>query len=572
MTDSPAFAFSDLLVEEQSGASPILATYHGVPGHDHRLDDFSPPASDSRHAQTLEWLADLDRLPVHDEADRLAVAVMRERLGCEVALHDAGEHLRDINVLGSPLQAVRNVFTLMPTAGDDDWRTVAARLEQVPWSLGTLRAAYAEGIARGVVAARRQVLGAADVAAICAGAMPGPSGATDPWFESFAASYSGDDAELAERLRAAAAGATAAYADLATWLREVYAPAASETDGVGRERYVVNARVYLGSDLDPEETYAWAWGELAGITHRMVTCAQRLYGGVTPVEAQARLDIDPAHTIEDAEQARAWLQQVTDETTASFDGRFFDIPPQMLRCEAVLAPPGAAAAPYYTGPSEDFSRPGRTWLPVIGEARFRTWWLLSVWHHEAVPGHHLQIGYARTQNERLSRFQRLSTVSGHAEGWALYAERLMDELGYYSDPADELGFLSNQALRALRVIVDIGLHLGLAVPADADPVLLDDVDGLAPGVVWTPELARAFLQVRGLQTPGFAASEVDRYLGLPGQAICYKVGERHWVTARARAEEAAGAAFDLKAWHMRALALGSVGLGVLDDELTRAAG
>jgi uncharacterized protein (DUF885 family) len=204
---------------------------------------------------------------------------------------------------------------------------------------------------------------------------------------------------------------------------------------------------------------------------------------------------------------------------------------------------------------------------VIGEARFRTWWLLSVWHHEAVPGHHLQIAYAKLQREKLSRFQRTSAVSGHAEGWALYAERLMDELGYYSDPADELGFLSNQAMRAVRVVVDIGLHLGLEIPADAEPALLDGVPGAVSGVVWHRELAREFLRVRALQTDGFASSEVDRYLGIPGQAICYKVGEREWLAAREDARAAAGEDFDLKAWHMKALALGSVGLGVLRQEL-----
>ena len=207
---------------------------------------------------------------------------------------------------------------------------------------------------------------------------------------------------------------------------------------------------------------------------------------------------------------------------------------------------------------------------MIGEDRFRTWWLLSVWYHEAVPGHHLQIAYAKLQSDRLSRFQRMNTVSGHAEGWALYSERLMDELGYFADPADELGFLSNQAMRAVRVVIDIGLHLGLAIPADADPLLLDGVEGAVPGAVWDRELAREFLRVRALQTPGFASSEVDRYLGLPGQAICYKVGEREWIAARDDARAAAGDDFDLKAWHMKALALGSVGLAVLREELASA--
>jgi uncharacterized protein (DUF885 family) len=564
------FELASRVIDEAAAADPILATYQGVPGYDHLLTDFSPEAQDARHAQTLGWLADLDSLEPENDDDRLAVAVLRERLGSGVASYESLEHLRSINVLFSPLQVVRSVFTVMAVGSEQDWATVAARLEAVPASLRSLVAAYTAGIDQGVLPARRQVLGAARVAAVTAGTAPAPSGVTASFFDSFVARYSAGDAALVERLAAGAAAASTAYADLAGWLTDVYAPAALETDGVGRDRYVRMARVYLGADIDPEETYAWAWGELSTITRRIRDCASRLYGGVTPQEAQARLDVDPAHTIVGAEETRQWLQAVTDETTASFAGRYFDIPSEMLVCEAVLAPPGAAAAPYYTGPSEDFSRPGRTWLPVIGEERFRTWWLLSVWHHEAVPGHHLQIAYALLQRDRLSRFQRMTTVSGHAEGWALYAERLMDELGYYSDPADELGFLSNQALRAVRVVIDIGLHLGLAIPDDADPHLLDDVDGAIPGAVWDRERAREFLRVRALQTPGFADSEVDRYLGLPGQAICYKVGEREWLAARDDARAVGGGDFDLKAWHMRALALGSVGLAVLRAELASA--
>jgi uncharacterized protein (DUF885 family) len=192
-----------------------------------------------------------------------------------------------------------------------------------------------------------------------------------------------------------------------------------------------------------------------------------------------------------------------------------------------------------------------------------------VWYHEAVPGHHLQLGYVKTQTDRLSRFQRMEFISGNGEGWALYAERLMDELGYFSEAATELGYLSNQALRAARVVIDIGLHLGLEIPADIDPVLIDGLAADPRGSVWDADTARGFLRVRGLQTEAFAASEIDRYLGLPGQAICYKVGEREWLAARADAEAAAGESFDLKAWHMKALALGSVGLSVLREELAR---
>jgi len=562
------FDLASRIVDETAAAHPDVATYMGVPGHETRLTDWSPHAAESRAGQARSWLAALDAVPVAGEDDRLAVAVMRERLGSRVATHEVGLPLRDCNILGSPLQMTRNVFTLMPAATDDDWATVAARLEAVPDSLQTLRAAYTEGIRTDVVPARRQVIGAARVAAVCAGLEADGETPAAAWFPGYVSGYRGEDSALRSRLATAAATASEAYADLAGWMRGTMAPAAREQDGVGRDLYRTMARVYSGTDVHPEDTYAWGWDDLAAVTRRMNECAGRLYGGVTPVEAQARLDADPAWTIVGAEATRDWLQQLTDETTASFDGTYFDIPPEIRRCEAMIAPAGAAAAPYYTAPSEDLSRPGRTWLPVVGPS-FRTWWLLSVWYHEAVPGHHLQFGYAKTQTHRLSRFQRTEFISGHGEGWALYAERLMDELGYFAEPAAELGYLSNQALRAARVVVDIGLHLGLTVPHDVDPALLEGLDHDPRGRVWDRELARQFLRVRALQPDAFASSEVDRYLGLPGQAICYKVGEREWLAAREDARRAAGDSFDLKAWHMKALALGSVGLEILRTELAR---
>jgi uncharacterized protein (DUF885 family) len=173
------------------------------------------------------------------------------------------------------------------------------------------------------------------------------------------------------------------------------------------------------------------------------------------------------------------------------------------------------------------------------------------------------------QREGLSRFQRIEYVSGHAEGWALYAERLMDELGFFDDPAYELGYLVGQALRAARVVLDIGLHLELAIPTDVNAALFDDVRGDPRGEVWGPDLARAFLIAHSGLSPAFAGREVDRYLGWPGQAISYKVGERVWLEARSDAHKAAMAGFDLKSWHMRSLALGSPGLDVLRTELAR---
>ena len=225
----------------------------------------------------------------------------------------------------------------------------------------------------------------------------------------------------------------------------------------------------------------------------------------------------------------------------------------------MIAPPGGALAMYYTGPSEDFSRPGRTWYPTNGQTRFPLWREVSIAYHEGVPGHPLQIATAKHLGEELSRFQRLmGGTSGYMEGWALYAERLMGELGYLEEPGPRLGMLASQALRCARIVVDIGMHLELAIPRG---------EAYHGGETWTPELALPFLEQRSHFPADFLASEVTRYLGIPGQAISYKVGERLWLAAREQAREELGELFDLKAWHARALDLGPMGLAQMQREL-----
>jgi uncharacterized protein (DUF885 family) len=229
--------------------------------------------------------------------------------------------------------------------------------------------------------------------------------------------------------------------------------------------------------------------------------------------------------------------------------------------EAMIAPAGSAAAPYYTRPSLDFSRPGRTWLPTMGETRFPLWNLISTWYHEGVPGHHLQLAQWAHLADRLSTYQTsVGAVSGNIEGWALYAERLMDELGYLTVPGARLGYLDAQQMRAVRVVIDIGMHLELEVPADSP---------LHAGSRWTPEIAREFFGAHSGRPGAFLDSEIVRYLGWPGQAISYKLGERAWLAGRDAARAAHGAGFDLKAWHAAALSLGSLGLDDLTDELAR---
>jgi uncharacterized protein (DUF885 family) len=277
----------------------------------------------------------------------------------------------------------------------------------------------------------------------------------------------------------------------------------------------------------------------------------------------AALDADPAHRLAGADAFLAWIQELADRIVAELDGVHFEIPAPLRRidCRISVADNGI----YYLAPSEDLARPGTVWWSVAQPAaEIITWSVPATMFHEGVPGHHLQRGTTMLNTAALNRFQRLSGASwqGHSEGWALYAEQLMGELGYYADPAHHLGMLAaGQRLSAARVVLDIGMHLELPIPRGT---------GFHEGERWTRALGLEFLRSHcGPKGDDFVAFEIDRYLGRPAQAIAYKVGERVWLETREAVRRRLGAAFDLRAFHRKALGLGPMGLDLLRAELVR---
>lgn len=544
-------------VDESAALDPILATSRGVAGHDAEMTDYSPEGQGARTALDRKTLAELSAIRPLTEPDRVAAEVMRERLQVAVDQDGAGERLRDLRIIGSPFQTIRQCFDLMATATDADWDLIASRMERVPQALASFEAGLREGQSRKVVAARRQALVCADQGATWSGQKKAP-----PFFPTLAAKYDDRGARnssLQRRLGAAAVLATEAYARATRFLREEYAPGAAERDAAGSERYQLWARAFLGTAIDLDETYRWGWDELHRIEERMAAVAGRILPGEPLPAVVHLLETDPGRSIEGVDAFRDWLQELMDRTIAELDGTHFDIAEPVKRVEAMIAPPGGAAAMYYTRPSEDFKRPGRTWYPTLGRTRFPLWGEVSTAYHEGVPGHHLQLAQLTYMAAGLSRFQRVAAfVPGYSEGWALYAERLMGELGYLQNPAYELGMLRAQAFRAMRVVVDIGVHLGLKIPSN---------EAYHPAETWSPELMLPFAVEHAHEPEEFLRSEVDRYLGWPGQAICYKVGERTWLAVRERARERAGTEFNLKAFHNRALNLGPMGLAQLDREM-----
>ena len=535
---TPVFRLCDEYMTRWAGLDPVAAGMLGLTAAFGAATDYSPEGFAAKADLMTATLVALEPMSLTSPADRLAAAFLRERLEAQLAWHRLGEPLRALRAPIGLISSIRDSVDLLPREGEDAWRNIAARLAAIPVMFGSWRASLDAGLARGLTAARRQAVQAAVAADHCVGS-----------HDTLVAAYG--DGPLAAELAAAVTLAYQGYTDLARYLREDYAPRAAEPDGVGAERYAVAARLSLGADLDLKEAYDWGWAELARIEAEMTAEAHAIQPGASVAEATALLNESAYVTSEDA--YLAWLQDRHDWAIEQLDGVHFDIPAPLRRIEVVLARGSTSGAAYYTGPSEDLTRPGRTWWPLGDRSRFETWSELSTVFHEGVPGHHLQVGAAATAGDRLSRFAKNNFVSGHGEGWALYAERLADELGWFTEPGTRLGMLGGSALRAARVVIDIGVHLDLPLP---------------DGSRWTFDKSCEVLAKSGHGEPHRIEAEVVRYFGWPAQAISYKLGERGWLAARAEAMRRPG--FDLKRWHTAALSLGPIGLAGLADMLASA--
>ncbi|WP_406250468.1 DUF885 domain-containing protein [Microbacterium sp. M] len=539
-------------VDDLTLLAPTLGTYIGRNEANDRYADLSPEGQDHYASEVRRTLAKLDALQPADAVDEVTKADLGSELRLELELHDAQWHLRDLNVIASAPQDIRSVFDLMPTASSDDWDVIATRLAAIPTALRGYTATLREGIPRGVTPARRQAVEVAKQIERYT--------ADDGFFAAFVAEATPDEGELpaslARTLADNASAARVAYDELRSFLATGLADAAGDEDAVGRELYALNSRRFLGATIDLDETYEWGIEELRRMVAEQTAIANEILPGSTVEEAVAHLEADPARKLHGTEALQRWMQETSDRAVAELGATHFDIPQEIRTLECMIAPTQEGGI-YYTGPTDDFSRPGRMWWSVPeGVTEFDTWRELTTVYHEGVPGHHLQIAQAVYNRTELNSWRRLlAGTSGHAEGWALYAERLMQQLGYLDDPADRLGMLDGQRMRAARVVLDIGVHL-------KKPRL----DGQG---VWDAEYALDFMRKNVNMSDEFVQFEVNRYLGWPGQAPSYKVGQRIWEQVRDAYQASRGDAFDVKDFHKRALDMGGVGLDTLRTALLR---
>jgi uncharacterized protein (DUF885 family) len=321
-------------------------------------------------------------------------------------------------------------------------------------------------------------------------------------------------------------------------------PGVSDVAG-GTEAYKLAIRQYTSLDLSPKEIHEYGRSEVARIRQEMGALGEKAFGTSDLAAIQGRLRTDQDLYFQTEDEVLAEAGRRLARAQAAVPAVFGRLP--RAKCEVVAIP--AHEAPqqtiaYYRAPAADGSRPGRYYVNTYEPQTRPRFEAAVLAYHESVPGHHLQIAIA-SELEGLPLVRRYDASTAFVEGWALYVERLCDELGLYDSDLDRLGMLSFDAWRACRLVVDTGLH--------------------AYG--WTRQQAIDYMTENTLLTPGNIENEVDRYIAWPGQALAYKIGQREILALRARAQEELGPAFSLAEFHDHVLEEGGVTLSVLRDRI-----
>lgn len=539
---SNIFRICDDYVSTQLCLSPIASTYAGDHSQDNKLDNYSLASDEIIKKIAILTFGLLSEEEPIDEHDERAKYILMNDLVDTIYFINAKHSYALWGVTDSPVSEIRDVFEYMPSKTDEDIKNIVSRLNEIPKAYGQWISTIESVALDGHKTPMRHVKGVANQ--LLEISYENLAKRFDPENKYPELLEAGKDADISNKF-------------LSEWLVNSYSTHALSKDGVGEDKYLIWAQYYTYENIDIKQTYESGIVELKEINSRMWELAKEIAPNAKSLrEVADELDKNETYSVRGTEALLKTLRDFTDKAFKELNKTHFDIDERIAFCDVKLAPEGSGSAPYYMDPSEDLTRPGTTWYPTMGKKEFSFWINASTWYHEGIPGHHLQIGTQVVQQEFLSRYQRNGAWnSGYGEGWALYSERLMYELGFFTDPGYEMGYLANQALRAARLVVDIGLHLEY----------IDEEDGEK----WSAEKAVNFLVDRAMLGLEEAESEVDRYLCLPGQAISYKIGERVWLKCREDAKERLGDKFSLKKFHSHALKLGPMTLEFLIDELDK---
>jgi uncharacterized protein (DUF885 family) len=541
--DEPArlHALFDLVWAHTMEQSPERATAFGWKGHDYRWTDFSPSAADRRRdddTAILEALVAFDRDAIADAdaTDALSLDLLRRQYELRRDGHAFPSHLMPITRMSGPHLNVTNAIDQLPRTlgGLDDG---IARLHGVSVLVDSVMSALDEGLDAGLTPPRVTI---EDVPAQY-------DALADIDRTPLLARFAGTEAE-ADAREAFDEAASPALQRLARYLRERYLPACRETtswsalpDGSNWYRHLV--RSHTTTDLDPEEIHQLGHQEVKAIRAEMddVIASSGHTGSFD--EFIEHLRTSPEFYVDNADELVRRYRDIAKRIDPELPRLFGRLPRLTYGVKAIPdheAPTTTTA--YYLPGSPEAGRPGWFMANTYDLSSRPTWEMEALTVHEAVPGHHLQIALA-SELDGLPAFRKgWSGYTAFVEGWGLYSERLGHDIGLYADPYSRFGALTYQMWRAVRLVVDTGIH--------------------AKG--WSREQAIDFFRANSSKPLHDITVEVDRYIAWPGQALAYKIGELCISGLRREAEDRLGDHFDIRAFHDVVLGAGALPLDVLE--------
>ncbi len=552
---------------------PETGTYLGGGRYDHRLSDVSNSARTRREVWRREFLARIDSASAGRRfapAERITLALLREEVTKELATGVCELALWSVHPLGGPQVDLLRLAAVQPSESPAEGQALLSRYRAVPGYIASWIANLREGMERGYLAPRvavervvgqlqdlldaREIYLTVDTLIVREdnfplGLSPLVMLAVTPregWSGSSWASFRRGVRD------AVVGGVMPAFQSYLDFLRDEYLPRARREPGVaanpaGGSCYRAKIRAETSLELSPREIHRVGLEEMAKIHAEMRPITQRLFESEELQAVFATLRSDPNYSFQTREQIETAARSAVDRAGAALSGYFERLPeaPVVVRPLDRFEEEDAPAAYYFPGAS-DGSRPGRYRVNTY-QPRSRPRYTAEVLaFHEAVPGHHLQIALAQ-ELEGVPEFQRHAGTTSFVEGWALYSERLADEMGLYSSDLDRLGMLSFDAWRAARLVTDTGLH----------------------ALGWSREQAIEYMLKNTALSRTDASNEIDRYIVWPGQALAYKLGQREILRLRAESEARLGDRFDLASFHHLVLGAGAVTLPILRERVER---
>lgn len=524
---------------------PLQATENGEHRYDDRLPDLSLRAARSIHSANVDFVSRLQAVSTDGfaEEDRISHELMLRKL--RQALADDALHRFEmpLSQIEGPQVDFADLPLSMPFDSAKAYENYLARLRQIPRALAQTRATLRAGMRDHLMPVRFLL---EKVPAQCAGIV-----SANPFIEPLQRFPEGMPPEERQRLGTQISEVVSrevlpAFRDFGEFVAGEYAPHGRTTLSIeslpgGRERYLNDVRRYTTqSALGPEQIHALGLAEVARIEAAMLQLA-RQQGFADTAAFRTALAQDPRYRPTSAQQIVADFRRYVDQMRPKLPELFGHVPPQPVTVEAIPDfEPGAST--HYVPGSADGVRPGRV---VVATSNLEHRSLLTdeaIAYHEGIPGHHLQ-NSIQLSLEGLPRFRQHYWTSGFGEGWALYAEQLGKEVGFYQDPGSDFGRLSTELWRAVRLVVDTGIH----------------------DMGWSREQVVDYMRASGAVDEPTMQAEVDRYIAWPGQALSYKLGQLKFLELRERAQQALGGRFDIRSFHDEMLDGGVLPLDLMDQ-------